>query len=310
MKYFFLLILVYCKINSSIEVNLKSYPADGISGGKIILHHSIFSKDEFLNLESDLWNRIKVENFSDKQIIYFQSTNKSGILKLKTKEGNFLDLEFYETILDSDEDGIPDIAELKTESDREAFRDWFVRIAESQYFHSDAFWNLNERDCSGLVRYSYKEALKLHDESWFVKNSLVLDKNLKDIEAFHYPYVPILGENIFKINHSDANDKTSFGKFADAENLWNLNTKFVSKKLFDAKKADLVFFENKKQIKYPFHTMIITEGESTDPILIYHTGEKSILKRIKSSYLKKNPIFNLSETNHHYLGIYRFKILE
>src|ERR1044072_4118281 len=56
--------------------------------------------------------------------------------------------------LDSDNDGIPDAAELRRFMDRENFRAWFTLIAEGQFYELSAQWNAEQRDCAGLVRFA------------------------------------------------------------------------------------------------------------------------------------------------------------
>src|SRR6267142_3100282 len=65
--------------------------------------------------------------------------------------------------LDSDSDGIPDAAELQSYLDRENFRRWFTLIAEGQFYEINKQWNADQRDCAGLVRFAWREALRHHD---------------------------------------------------------------------------------------------------------------------------------------------------
>src|SRR5688572_1962344 len=65
--------------------------------------------------------------------------------------------------LDSDSDGIPDAAELQSYMDRENFRRWFTLIAEAQFYRLSGEWNAEQRDCAGLVRFAWREALRRHD---------------------------------------------------------------------------------------------------------------------------------------------------
>src|SRR2546426_7830526 len=60
--------------------------------------------------------------------------------------------------LDSDQDGIPDAAELRTFADRDSFRRWITRIAEMQFYRLSEQWNPEQRDCAGLVRFAWREA--------------------------------------------------------------------------------------------------------------------------------------------------------
>src|SRR6266850_5596820 len=51
------------------------------------------------------------------------------------------------TLIDSDNDGIPDPAELRTFQDRESFRRWFTSVAELQFYQLSDQWNVEQRDC-------------------------------------------------------------------------------------------------------------------------------------------------------------------
>src|SRR6185295_10853702 len=61
---------------------------------------------------------------------------------------------------DTDHDGLPDAAELSSYMDRQNFRSWFTRIAETQFYEVSPQWNLEQRDCAGLARFAWREALR------------------------------------------------------------------------------------------------------------------------------------------------------
>ena len=77
--------------------------------------------------------------------------------------------ETHSLSLDSDNDGLPDGAELESFMDRENFRSWFTLIAEGQFYQLSKDWNAEQRDCAGLVRFAWREALRRHDRPWFQK---------------------------------------------------------------------------------------------------------------------------------------------
>src|SRR4029450_12619085 len=72
-------------------------------------------------------------------------------------------------LIDSDNDGIPDVIELHTFQDRDSFRPWFTAIAETQFYQLSDQWNAEQRDCAGLARFAIREALRHHDRIWFQK---------------------------------------------------------------------------------------------------------------------------------------------
>ncbi|HLP61474.1 MAG TPA: DUF1175 family protein, partial [Candidatus Deferrimicrobium sp.] len=65
-----------------------------------------------------------------------------------------------------DRDGSPDAAELVDEIDRSRFRLWFTAVAESQFYDMHPDWPAIRHDCTGLICFAYKEALKIHNDPW------------------------------------------------------------------------------------------------------------------------------------------------
>src|SRR6266508_1664553 len=109
--------------------------------------------------------------------------------------------------LDSDNDGIPDTAELQSFMDRENFRKWFTVIAESQFYHLSEQWKAEQRDCAGLVRFAWREALRRHDRTWFQKMGPGYTAIAPDVIRYNLEQGP-LGEKLFR---------TSFGSYKDGE---------------------------------------------------------------------------------------------
>src|SRR5690242_14515991 len=60
-------------------------------------------------------------------------------------------------LIDSDNDGIPDVIELHTFQDRDSFRRWFTAIVEMQFYQLSDQWNAEQRDCAGLARFGIRE---------------------------------------------------------------------------------------------------------------------------------------------------------
>ncbi|MCP4131995.1 MAG: DUF1175 family protein [bacterium] len=307
--FFFIISILACK--SEFSSSVSNLPANGTSSGQVVLTKGFFSSRETITVppHSDAIEIIKHEKDRHVERIYFRSTLVPGTVIFRCGNETPVKLTFYKTIPDLDRDGFPDEAELSSHADREAFRNWFVRIAESQYLKRNGTWNKKERDCSGLVRFAYKEALKKHNLQWQRKHGIVIDKNLPDVAKFTFPDVPVLGEKLFKISGGTAADGTSFGYFADSETLMKYNSFLVNRNIEDAKKGDILFFFNMGNAKYPYHSMIVAEITGNTIIIIYHTGEKDILKRVPVSYLDRSKIFRPISWNRHFLGVFRFHIL-
>src|SRR5687767_1892188 len=160
--------------------------------------------------------------------------------------------------LDGDNDGIPDVAELQTYSDRENFRRWFTLIAEGQFYRLTPDWNADQRDCAGLVRFAWREALRKHDRLWFQKMGPGYDAVASDVGRYNLDSSP-LGEKLFRITFGSYKDgdlpSGAFSEFADARSLKSFNTKFISRDRQQARPGDLLFFHQPWVQKFPYHVM-------------------------------------------------------
>jgi uncharacterized protein len=300
----FFLLLASC---SRIETSGGAYPADGVSGGAVEIQ-GLFS-DEFLPPRDPDPAVIEIILFSPHKI-NFKSAGKEGQVVFSTKKGSKIALTFYKITLDSDADGYVDASELSHQRDRDALRSWMVRIAESQFLKISPAWDERQRDCAGLVRFCFREALRKHDAAWNRKTGIVLDKNIADVGSFNYPDIPVIGENIFKISDAPYDNKNSFSSFADGGTLVLHSMRRVGNSIEDALPGDCAVFENRRNAEWPFHIMIICNTEGRGRILIYHTGDAQGIKRINLSYLNSSIDFKPADSNPKFLGVYRFKMME
>ena len=226
--------------------------------------------------------------------------------------------------LDSDNDGIPDAAELQSFMDRENFRRWFTLIAETQFYRLSKEWNAEQRDCAGLVRFAWREALRRHDRAWFQKMGPGYKAIGPDVARYNLEQSP-LGEKLFRTNFGSYKDgdlsTDTFSEFADARTLKTFNAKFVSRDRHYAQSGDLLFFYQPWVQKFPYHVMIflgdskLTDEPSSDWV-VYHTGasptDEGTVKKVELSVLDHhpNPRWRPVETNKNFLGFYRLKILD
>ncbi|MGH9966718.1 MAG: DUF1175 family protein [Pyrinomonadaceae bacterium] len=226
--------------------------------------------------------------------------------------------------LDSDSDGIPDAAELRSFTDRQKFRSWFSGIAEMQFYRLSDQWNVEQRDCAGLVRFAWREALRRHDRAWFLKMGAGYDDIATDISTYHLNEGP-LGEKLFRTDFGTYKQsdlaEAKFSEFADARTLKNFNSQFVSRDRRLAEPGDLLFYHQPWVQKFPYHVMIFL-GDSrfaapdTHDWVVYHTGasptDKGVVKKVELSVLDKHPNkrWRPVESNPNFLGFYRLKILD
>lgn len=226
--------------------------------------------------------------------------------------------------IDADADGIPDAAELNTFGDRENFRRWFTGIAEQQFYEASKEWNAEQRDCAGLVRFSWREALRAHDRRWLARMGAPYEAFAPDVRAYTLEHSP-LGEKIFRTSfgafrESDLKDET-FSEFADARTLKEFNAAFISRDRGAARDGDLLFFFQPGAHKYPYHVMIFLGAarvETADAAdwVVYHTGsspnDQGTVKKVRLAVLDHHPDarWRPVTSNRNFLGFYRLKILQ
>ncbi|HKP46095.1 MAG TPA: DUF1175 family protein [Pyrinomonadaceae bacterium] len=226
--------------------------------------------------------------------------------------------------LDSDNDGLPDAAELQSFMDRQNFRQWFTLIAENQFYRISEQWNAGQRDCAGLVRFAWREALRRHDRGWFQKMGAGYGAVAPDVSKYTLEQGP-LGEKLFRNNFGIYKDgdvtNGTFTDFADGRTLKNFNVKFISRDRRNAQPGDLLFFYQPWVQKFPYHVMIflgpakLSAEQSTDWV-VYHTGssptDDGTVKKVELSVLDHHPNkrWRPVESNPNFLGFYRLKILD
>ncbi len=226
--------------------------------------------------------------------------------------------------LDSDNDGIPDVAELQSFMDRENFRKWFTLISEAQFYHLSDQWNAGQRDCAGLVRFAWREALRPHDRAWFLKMGPGYPAIAPDTARYNLEQGP-LGEKLFRTSFGSYKDgelsNGTFSEFADARSLKSFNTRFISRDRHYAETGDLLFFYQPWVQKFPYHVMIFLGhaklgADQLNDWVVYHTGsspgDEGTVKKVELSVLDHHPNkrWRPVESNSNFLGFYRLKILD
>jgi uncharacterized protein YfaT (DUF1175 family) len=242
-------------------------------------------------------------------------------------------LELMPSLADRNHNGYPDQIDLSSESDRRSFRRWFTAIAIGQMTHLDDRWN--DRDCAGLLRYCYREALKRHDNAWLAARKWLVDVSIPDVRKYNYPAVPLVGTRVFNAgsrpgdavareaslggNGGQRNGGGSHGvkmienfvEFAEAARLKDNSLRFLSRSPDDALPGDVIFYLNDTDSEWPYHSMIYLGNGRT----IYHTGpdddKPGIVKRMDLADLAQhpNPRWHPIASNPYFLGFYRWRIL-
>jgi hypothetical protein len=224
---------------------------------------------------------------------------------------------------DSDGDGVPDGAELQSFQDRENFRHWFRFIAEMQFYRLSDQWTPEQRDCAGLVRFAWREALRPHDRTWLQRMGAGYEVIAPDV-AYNLESGP-LKERLFRISARPlaATDPQTgaFSEFADARTLKEFNGTFVGRDRRYTQPGDLLFFYQPWVQRFPYHVMIFIgksaiASEGADDFVVYHTGssatDKGTVKKVQLSVLDYHPDkrWRPVESNRNFIGFYRLKILD
>jgi uncharacterized protein YfaT (DUF1175 family) len=227
-------------------------------------------------------------------------------------------------LVDSDNDGVPDVAELRTFQDRDSFRRWFTAIAENQFYEVSDQWNAEQRDCAGLVRFAMREALRRHDRIWFQKMGQRYETVAPDVAGFDLDQNP-LGEKIFRTDFGSFHESDlrngRFSEFADGRSLKSFNSVFVSRDRREAQPGDLLFFYQPWVQTFPYHVMILLgpariAANGAQDWVVYHTGSSPIdqgtVKKVQLSVLDRHPDprWRPVESNRNFIGFYRLKILQ
>jgi uncharacterized protein len=213
---------------------------------------------------------------------------------------------------DSDSDGYPDVLELRG-GDRAAFTEWFARIAESQFYGLANDWALEDQDCSGLLRYAFKNALMSHDAVWRAKFKFLPRGKIGQVGAYSWP-VPLIRRSVFRVapgkfDPSDVREGRLVGR-TGAKYLANFSSEFVTKDWRKAQRGDLVYFLRPNLGSY--HSMVYL-GKG---LVVYHTGESpengGEVRLLSLETLSKHPerAFHPDVHNPNFLGFYRWKILQ
>jgi len=222
--------------------------------------------------------------------------------------------------LDSFSDGTPDFLRLD-HNDERIFRRWFTFLAEAQYFQPKEARPAEIVDCAALIRYAYREALRVHDSRWAAEARVPLLAAADSVAAWHYPD-PRLGASLFRIAPGpyDPADLTQgrFAQFADVKTLGRYNMHRVARDLDRALPGDLLLYRQDSE-HMPFHSMMYVGPSQVSRdggrYIVYHTGpdgaDPGIIRRLSVIELLRYPEaeWRPLAANPHFLGVYRWNIL-
>ena len=194
---------------------------------------------------------------------------------------------------------------LADESDRAAFRGWFVLLADAAFYHPPA----EVSDCAALVRYAMREALRPHTPEWLRLARLPVAPALPDVASR-----PVAMKNgrlpLFRV----AANAGALAEFADARSLVRWNTQFISRQVADARPGDLLYYRQLSQ-RQPDHLMIVVGpsrlDSSADDFLVYHPGPDDRgpgeIRKVRIADLQQHPAprWRPVPSNGVFIGVFR-----
>jgi uncharacterized protein YfaT (DUF1175 family) len=197
---------------------------------------------------------------------------------------------------------------LADESDRAAFRQWFVLLADAQFYKPSP----DIADCAALVRYAAREALREHSPEWLRRVALPLANVYPDVRSRprgmdgHLP--------LFRVSATDVR----YAEFADARTLIAFNTRRIARDPVAARPGDLLYFQQPEQDQ-PDHVMIFvgpSPFEATgDDWVVYHTGpidgRAGEIRKARLIDLLRHPSpqWRPHASNRRFAGVFRWTFL-
>lgn len=195
--------------------------------------------------------------------------------------------------------------------DEKALRLAVTRLALYQAKKISPQWEKIQRDCAGLVRFSYREALRIRSPED--------GKKLGIPNALHLPVISDFTRKHFSdISHLwqmgiDREGKARFGAFADAETLIGYNFRKKARDLAYARNGDLLVFQKAMENDEPYHLMIFIENR-TNSLAVYHNGathDEAQVRVVSIADLLQSPdpVWIPTAGNPHFLGVYEWNRL-
>jgi uncharacterized protein YfaT (DUF1175 family) len=198
---------------------------------------------------------------------------------------------------------------LADESDRAAFRSWFVLLADAQFERPTD----DVKDCAALVRHAVREALRAHTPEWVRRSGLPFAPQFADVRSA--PRAGADGLPLFRITSGPS---PKYAEFADAKTLINLNARSLGRNPAALRPGDLLYFHQPVQ-REPDHLMVFvgrSQFESDgDDWIVYHTGPldggQGEVRKVRLSTLTQHPSprWRPLTANPNFMGVFRLGML-
>ena len=227
---------------------------------------------------------------------------------------------------DSDADMPPEVKEYKRKgepplepgessflppSDEKALRNSVTRLALFQAKKMSPQWDEAQRDCAGLVRFAYREAIRIRspgdEQKLGIPNALYLPV-VSDLSRRIFPDL----SRIWQVGF-EKDGKPRFGSFADAETLIGFNFRKKTRDLSFARNGDLIVFQKALESDQPYHLMIFVEDRAKN-LVVYHNGAREDDAQVRVVSVadlmeSPDPVWLPHVNNPHFLGVYEWNRL-
>jgi len=197
---------------------------------------------------------------------------------------------------------------LADESDRAAFRAWFTLLADAQFEQPAP----EVTDCAALVRFAFREALRVHNSEWVKRVRLPFTPTFPDVRSAPDPTPS--GWPLFRVADAPAR----YAEFADARTIVSLNTRLLGRQTTALQPGDLLYFRQPSQAQ-PDHVMVFVgrsffDADAQDWV-VYHTGpsagDRGEVRKVRLQDLLRHPAprWRPTAANPQFVGAFRLNLL-
>jgi uncharacterized protein YfaT (DUF1175 family) len=198
---------------------------------------------------------------------------------------------------------------LADDSDRAAFRAWFVLLSDAQFERRAP----DVTDCAALVRFAMREALRPHTPEWIRTVALPFSPQFPDVRSA--PRGGTGGVPLFQVGTAS---RPRYAEFADARTIVSRNATPLGRDATRAMPGDLLYFHQPGQ-KQPDHLMVMVGRSAFEPDgadwVVYHTGpadhDPGEVRKTRLATLRAHPSARwrpLAE-NPAFVGVFRLNAL-
>jgi len=193
-------------------------------------------------------------------------------------------------------------------SDENALRRSVAGIALYQARRLSPMWTEAQRDCAGLIRFSYRAALEPRSETQKRRIGIPTALNLPPLSEQSRRVLPEY-PNIWETGIAQEG-KARYGAFADAETLIGYNFRKKSRDVQQARSSDLLVFQKSMENDHPYHLMLFVENRPDD-LAVYHNGAQGKAAQVRVVSLRDlagspDPVWIPRQDNPHFLGVYEW----